>query len=493
MITRTAAALLALLCALSQPIAAQVANPGFEDARDTVPAMPGAWRVVGDGGTVSLDAAHRHAGKQSVRIQKLEGATFTGVGQDIDAKPWRGKIVRLTAQLRAEGLSGGTAALWLRTDGGGKRALDFASAAFQPAQGSADWTLHRALITVDDAADRLHFGATLAAGGVLWMDTVELEELDPTRAAAPSPEALDYIDEAIGKIRINAYHEGRVDWERAREAAKAIASGAVTTSDAHPAVSSLLRSLKDHHSFFSPPSAARERSENTRTDDFVIGSSRVLGKAFVSVPGFVGNHPVRTGAFADELKGRIRALADDRPCGWIVDLRGNTGGNMYPMLDGLVPLLGEGTLGYFVDRQSRSAWYVRDGRVGPAVEAAVAAGKVAPFLVDGGKPPIAVLTGPRTASSGEAVAVSFRERPDTRSFGQPTAGLSTANRGVRMSDGAMLLIMTSLFADRTGRTFGDKLSPDEFVAEGPKDASLEEDPVVIAASKWLDGQSNCRP
>ncbi len=493
MTTRTAAAPFALLCALSLPIAAQVANPGFEDAREAVPTMPGAWRVIGDGGTVSLDTAYRYAGKQSVRIQKLEGARFTGVGQDIDAKPWRGKIVRLTAHLRAEGLSGGSAALWLRTGGGGKRAIEFTSAAFQPAQESADWTLHRALITVDDAADQLHFGATLAAGGVLWVDTVELEELDPTRAAAPSPDALDYIDEAVGKIRLNAYHDGRVDWEKAREVARAMASGAVTKSDAHPAASFLLRALKDGHSFFSPPSATRERSENTRTDDFGIGSGRVLGKAFVSVPGFSGNHPVRTGAFADELRARIRALADDRPCGWIVDLRGNTGGNMYPMLDGLVPLLGDGTLGYFVGRQSKNAWYVTEGRVGPAVESAIGARKVPPFLVDGGKPAIAVLTGPRTASSGEAVAVSFRERPDTRSFGQHTAGLSTANRGVRMSDGAMLLIMTSLFADRTGRTFGDKLSPDEFVAEGPKGATLEKDPVVIAASNWLDGQSNCRP
>ena len=249
MTTRAAAALFALVCALPLPIAAQVANPGFEDAREAVPTMPGAWRVDGDGGTISLDTAYRYAGKQSVRIQKLEGAKFTGVGQAIDARPWRGKIVRLTAYLRAEGLSGGTAALWLRTDGGGKRAIDFTSAAFQPAQGSAEWTLHRALITVDDAADRLHFGATLAAAGVLWVDTVELEELDPRKAAAPSRDALDYIDEAVGKIRLNAYHEGRVDWEKARETARVMASGAVTKSDAHPAVSYLLRSLKDRHSF----------------------------------------------------------------------------------------------------------------------------------------------------------------------------------------------------------------------------------------------------
>ena len=34
--------------------------------------------------------------------------------------------------------------------------------------------------------------------------------------------------------------------------------------------------------------------------------------------------------------------------GWIVDLRGNFGGNMWPMLLSVEPLIGNGTLGYFV-------------------------------------------------------------------------------------------------------------------------------------------------
>lgn len=35
--------------------------------------------------------------------------------------------------------------------------------------------------------------------------------------------------------------------------------------------------------------------------------------------------------------------------GWIVDLRGNGGGNMWPMIAGVGPVLGEGTAGAFVD------------------------------------------------------------------------------------------------------------------------------------------------
>lgn len=55
----------------------------------------------------------------------------------------------------------------------------------------------------------------------------------------------------------------------------------------------------------------------------------------------------------------------------------------------------------------------------------------------------------------------------------------------------MRLIMTALFADRTGATYGDKLQPDEFVAEDAKDSSLDADPVVNAASRRLDSLPRC--
>lgn len=494
MTTRAAAALFALLCALPLPIAAQVANPGFEDAREAAPTMPGTWRVMGDGGTISLDTAYRYAGKQSVRIQKMAGATFTGVGQSIDALPWRGKVVRLSAWFKIEGLRSGPTTLWSRTDGGGKYALDSGSTRFQPPGGSADWTLRRAFLAVSATADRLYFGATLSGQGTLWVDGFEIAEVDANaNDDPPSQAARDYIDDAIAKIRENAYRAGEVDWPAQRRLAEAIAAGAVTASDAHAAVSMLLAALKDGHSFLAPPSVADKLATDTRTDDFGVRSAIVHGKAYLDMPAFVGTHVARTDAFVGDLRSRIQSMAKAGACRWIVDLRRNTGGNMFPMLDGLVPLLGEGTLGYFVGRDAKTAWTVKDGHTLPGGDAEMRVRSPSAFLVDEGRAAVAVLTGPRTASSGEAVAVSFRGRPDTRSFGQPTAGQSSGNRGVRMSDGAMLLIMTSLFADRNGVVHGNEIAPDEPVAEGAKDSPLETDPVVMAAARWLDGLPKCKP
>nr|WP_290931382.1 S41 family peptidase [Haliscomenobacter sp.] len=98
-------------------------------------------------------------------------------------------------------------------------------------------------------------------------------------------------------------------------------------------------------------------------------------------------------------------------------------------------------------------------------------------------PPVAVLTGPQTASSGEVVTVAFRKRPNTRSFGEPTAGLSTANQDYALRDSAMILLTVSIYADRE-KTFGTQITPDEQIV-GVDDAELK-DPVIEAAKRWLD-------
>ena len=49
-------------------------------------------------------------------------------------------------------------------------------------------------------------------------------------------------------------------------------------------------------------------------------------------------------------------------CGWIIDLRGNGGGNMYPMLAGLKPFLGDTVLGAFVGPdKTRANWVAGRG------------------------------------------------------------------------------------------------------------------------------------
>jgi C-terminal processing protease CtpA/Prc len=100
---------------------------------------------------------------------------------------------------------------------------------------------------------------------------------------------------------------------------------------------------------------------------------------------------------------------------------------------------------------------------------------------------VAVLTSAQTASSGEAVDVAFRGRPNTRTFGRPTFGVSTANTTVQLSDSSMLLLTTARFADRLGNFYGYPLPPDERV-EAERNADPGQDATVAAAAGWLATQ-----
>lgn len=71
------------------------------------------------------------------------------------------------------------------------------------------------------------------------------------------------------------------------------------------------------------------------------------------------------------------------------------------------------------------------------------------------QPRVAVLSDNRIGSSGEAALVAFRGRPGARSFGTPTCGLSTSNRGFVLSDGAVLNLTVSVMADRHKNKYGD--------------------------------------
>jgi C-terminal processing protease CtpA/Prc len=92
-------------------------------------------------------------------------------------------------------------------------------------------------------------------------------------------------------------------------------------------------------------------------------------------------------------------------------------------------------------------------------------------------PRVAVLTDNGVASSGEAVVLSFKGRLDTRSFGDRTCGLSTANAPYPMSDGATLNITEAVMADRHRNRYGYSIPPDETV--------LAEGQVVERAIAWL--------
>jgi C-terminal processing protease CtpA/Prc len=193
----------------------------------------------------------------------------------------------------------------------------------------------------------------------------------------------------------------------------------------------------------------------------------------------------------DTIQGTIREIDSPTVCGWIVDLRLNTGGWIMPMLAGVGPIVGEGLVGYFVSPDSVwQEWFYDDGEAGVRPYSGVGASGT-PYELIVPDPNVAVLTGPTTNSAGEAVAIAFRGRPKTRSFGQATAGYSTVLRQDILSDDAELWLTYATDADRARQIYGGVVEPDEFVEGEVADDPASGDAVVDAALAWLLSRDDC--
>jgi carboxyl-terminal processing protease len=335
----------------------------------------------------------------------------------------------------------------------------------------------------------------------------------PTVADTTNSDPVAYLNRALDEMQAHALRRSFVDWPRVRAEATARALHATDTVGTYDAIRFTLDSLGDHHSSLHLTPAlealdaqyhaahAPDSPTSAQHESFspYVGRYKPEGHlehrgdktiALVVVTKCFPENDRDFVAFETNLQRIVAELDASHPSGWIVDLRGNVGGNMWPMLAGIGPVLGEGEdLGEFFDTTGHSVWRYRDG-----VAAEVENGKVNAYpAVEGrayhlaGIPKVAVLIDHNTGSSGEAIAIAFRGRPDTRFFGEHTAGVSTVNETFGLSDGASLLLTIGVGADRTGRQYTSGLAPDVAISGGNAILPPAGDPVVQSALDWLCG------
>jgi hypothetical protein len=279
----------------------------------------------------------------------------------------------------------------------------------------------------------------------------------------PNP-AVVYLEAVLDTMQANSVNRLKIDWVSFRSQTYAAIPGAQTIQETYPAIRVALGLLNDRHSFFRQPGGSNILNPNAPTD-CGVASSPVTGVpadiGYVYVGAFGGPGGAE---FAAQIQQRIREQDSDQIAGWIVDVRRNGGGNMWPMIAGVGPILGAGTAGFFVPPfGSATRWGY--GAQGSFSGSALAQPVSDAYALRRPNPRVAVLTDKGVASSGEAVVVAFRARPDTRSFGTETCGVPTSNFGFAMSDGATLLLTTALDADRTGQTYDAPIAPDEVITD----------------------------
>ncbi|MCY0931284.1 S41 family peptidase [Streptomyces sp. H27-H1] len=223
---------------------------------------------------------------------------------------------------------------------------------------------------------------------------------------------------------------------------------------------------------------------NPSPESSVLPEARVLpgGIGYLSLPSVVSD--AASAAYVRQARAAVRDADGQGARGWIVDLRSNTGGDMWGPLASVGRLLGDGVVGSLVDSDGkRTPWTIQDGT---PTDYLSTWGPAEPLTHP--DPPVAVLTSGRTASAAEAVTIAFRGQERTRSFGQPTRGVPTANDSHRLPDDAMIIPTQAREADRTGHLYDGPIPPDEKIPDDSRNLGNSQDHTLEAAVAWTRAQ-----
>jgi hypothetical protein len=178
--------------AQSSPVRADTTAPkpvnlDFEASEPGQP--PAGWLSTVAGYRAETSTAAPKSGKRCAVLYAPSPASGFGVlMQTVDAAPYRGHRLRLSAALRAEGAR---AQLWLRVDRAGERTGFFDNMMDRPVT-AADWQTVEIVGDVDDDAKSLNFGLLMLGGGKAAIDAVTIEDLGrPVTAAEPARPLAD--------------------------------------------------------------------------------------------------------------------------------------------------------------------------------------------------------------------------------------------------------------------------------------------------------------
>jgi hypothetical protein len=163
--------------------------------------MPTGWLRAGSAPDRYDMGVARAGGPALIRSRDdVPSDKFGTLMQSFVADRYRGRRLRLRAELRTEAVTG-AGTIWMRVDGGGKR-LGFDNMESRSRDGvlseTRDWTPREIVLDVPEAAESIHFGFFLRGTGTTYLRNVDLAEVGmdvATTAMAgllPEPTNLDF-------------------------------------------------------------------------------------------------------------------------------------------------------------------------------------------------------------------------------------------------------------------------------------------------------------
>ena len=271
--------------------------------------------------------------------------------------------------------------------------------------------------------------------------------------ASCSDPNIQYVKKAVRIMDRNGIYAQGSEWEKAK--AEALAAKPSSLEEAQEIVAQAGKVAGGKHTFLM---TVNDMTENDTTA-WEMPTVELLegGIAAIKLPQFMGNSEDRikyANTVLNALPNTLQSV--------IIDLRGNRGGNMYPMIAAVHRFLPDDIILQLRTRRNNmkiNVAYVMNV-AGVARQASIDC-------------PVALLTDEWTGSSGEAVLLCFRGLTNARTFGAPTAGYASCNQPFSLSGGSQLVLTTGEDVARTGEVFCDDPIAPDVLTETPLEAALE--------------------
>jgi C-terminal processing protease CtpA/Prc len=340
-------------------------------------------------------------------------------------------------------------------------------------------------------------------------------------SAEMSAAAADYLNHALELMQQHALHRKEIDWPQLRRTATAYAKDAKSPAETYPAITYACSQMKDHSSHLEEPNgtpiaiqrqtssigtlAARDAHGRKLTSgepspfagrsSFLLAMLQSGGRryAYVVIPYSADQHgrygdPQRRHQWGEDLFHLVTEARRRGAQGWILDLRGNTGGYLGPMLAGVRTLLGNGTVLKLRGPDAKNTISIKGRAVlnhAGLASVSVEGDVDEPVALDEKNAPVVVLLDRGTRSAGESLAIAFEGRKRTLFLGERTAGLTDSGTYWDLSDGAVLSIMSERVYDRHGHDYPEGIEPETRVQDPKTITKISDDPAVVAAEEWL--------
>lgn len=278
------------------------------------------------------------------------------------------------------------------------------------------------------------------------------------------PSAERYGKDALATIGKNGIYSGSDEWKSTYEECLKMIENAESYEDTYPAIKKALSVCGGKHSILMTKSESQSTSDSY---DEVLPTVSLNGDiAVIKLPDFLGTAEAgrKYAKVAEDFIHENR----DKINGVVLDLRGNTGGDMGPMATAVSSLLPDGELMYYHYRSYDVPVTLKDGVISNA-----GTGGKSLYPDEKLKVPVAILTDDMTASSGEALTLCFRGLENVKTFGAPTAGYTSINMLYSLYDGAQMYLTVAFDKARTGEIFKETSIEPDVATDSPLEAALE--------------------